>query len=163
MKKTETKEVTEAVEEVAKPSEKEARAVAKYLRISPRKLRLVIDQVREKPLFQAIPALMVLKNKGARMTEKVLKSAMANAKQMGLDEQRLFISEIKADGGPVFKRFRPRSMGRADRILKRTSHLSLKLKEGNRFAKQIKTVVAAEEDLGDTKKVKKTKKAAAAS
>lgn len=107
-----------------------AKAVARYLRISPRKVRLVINSIRFKPTGQAMGILMNLKKKAARMTEKVLKSAVANAKVLGMDESRLYISDIRADGGPVFKRFMSRSMGRADRILKRTTHLSMTVSEG---------------------------------
>lgn len=107
-----------------------AKSVAKYLRIAPRKVRPIINAVRYRPVFQAFGLLASLKNKAARMTEKVLKSAVANAKVLGLDEQRLIISEVRADGGPSFKRFMSRSMGRADRILKRTTHLTMFVSEG---------------------------------
>lgn len=107
-----------------------AKSVAKYLRIAPRKVRPIINAVRYRPVLQAFGLLASLKNKAARMTEKVLKSAVANAKVLGLDEQRLIISEVRADGGPSFKRFMSRSMGRADRILKRTTHLTMFVSEG---------------------------------
>jgi large subunit ribosomal protein L22 len=109
-----------------------AKAVAKYLRISPRKVRLVINTIRHRHVTQAFPILMSLKKKAARMAEKVLRSAVANAKVLGLDENRLYIADIRADGGPTLKRFMARSMGRADRILKRTTHLSLVVQEGKK-------------------------------
>lgn len=109
---------------------KYAKAVVKYLRISPRKVRLVINAIRHQPATRAFHVLMTLKKKAARMTEKALKTAVANAKILGMDENRLYVADIRADGGPVFKRFMSRSMGRADRILKRTTHLSLIVKEG---------------------------------
>ena len=109
---------------------KEARAIVRYLKISPRKVRLVINAIRRKPATQAQSILMGLNKKAARLVEKGLKSAVANAKGKGLEESRLLVSEIKADGGPVMKRFMSRSMGRADEILKRTTHLTITLKEG---------------------------------
>lgn len=110
-------------------SSKEARAVVRYLRIAPRKIRLVIDAVRRKPVSQAFAALRSLNKKGARFVEKALKSAVANAKGKGFEESRLVVSEIRADGGPVFKRFMARAMGRADQMLKRTSHLTVIVRE----------------------------------
>lgn len=135
-----------------------ARAVARYLRISPRKLRLVVDTVRSKPVRQAGMILAGLNKKGARLTEKVLNSAVANAKGLELDEGRLYISDIRADGGPVFKRFMPRSMGRADRILKRTSHLSIVVTEGDRKYRHFPGT--SEEEEKEVKKTKRKKKAA---
>jgi large subunit ribosomal protein L22 len=119
-------------EPVAETPGRSAVAKLKHLRISPRKIRLVVDTVRFQPVGKAFRILMALKNKGARMAEKILKTAVANAKVLEMDETRLYVAEIKADGGPVMKRFMARSMGRADRILKRTSHLSVILKEGRR-------------------------------
>ena len=110
--------------------DRSAKSVAKYVRISPRKVRLVIDAIRKKPAGQAFQILMTLKKKAARLAEKVLKSAVANAKVLGLEEDRLYISHVVADGGPVMKRIMTRSMGRADRIAKRTTHLSLVVSEG---------------------------------
>lgn len=107
----------------------EARAITKYLRISPRKLRLVIDTVRSKPVSNALAILANLKHKGARLVEKTLKSAQANAQVKKMDENRLYIRQIKADNGPTMKRYMPRSMGRADVILKRMAHLTVVLGE----------------------------------
>ena len=111
---------------------KEARAIVKYLRISPRKVRLVINAIRRKPVNLAFSVLMGLNKKAARLVEKGLKSAVANAKGKGMEESRLVVSQIKADGGPVMKRFMARSMGRADQILKRSTHLTIVLWEGER-------------------------------
>ncbi|MBI4115945.1 MAG: 50S ribosomal protein L22 [Candidatus Omnitrophica bacterium] len=112
---------------------KETKSVVRYLRISPRKVRLVVNTVRYKPVSQAFLVLSSLKKKAARMVEKGLKSAYSNAKVKGLDQSKLWVSEIKADGGPTFKRFMSRSMGRADQILKRTTHLTIVLKEGEKI------------------------------
>ena len=107
-----------------------AKAVAKFLRISPRKVRLVINPIRHQPAEKAFRILMTFKKKAARMAEKLLKSAVANAKVLGLEESRLYVSDVRADGGPSMKRFMSRSMGKADRILKRSTHLSLVVSEG---------------------------------
>ena len=124
MKQSEQKNLTQQQEK------KFAKARVKYLRIAPRKVRIVIDAIRHKHPEKAFGILMTLKKKAARMAEKVLKTAVANAKVLGLDEARLYISDVRADGGPVMKRFMQRSMGRGDRILKRTTHLSMTLSEG---------------------------------
>lgn len=122
-----------------KETEPKAFARVKFLKISPRKARLVIDTVRHKPVAKAFPILMTLKKKAARMTEKLLKTAVANAKVLGMNEEKLYVSEIRADGGPVMKRFMSRSMGRADRIIKRTTHLFIILKEGSKEWKGFNT------------------------
>ena len=112
------------------PSPRVVRAVTKHLRIAPRKMRLVIDTIRKQPAQEAVGILMLLKKKGAKLAIKTLKSAIANAKNLGLNENRLYVSNVRADGGPVFKRFMTRSMGRADKILKRTTHLTVEVREG---------------------------------
>lgn len=107
----------------------EAKAKVKYLRIGPRKARIVLDLVRSKSVQEAFDILTNCNKKAARMTEQLLKSAVANAKVKKMDEASLYVSDIRADGGPIMKRFMSRSMGRADRILKRTTHLSVTLAE----------------------------------
>jgi large subunit ribosomal protein L22 len=107
----------------------EAKAVTKYIRISPRKMRLVIDTIRYQPVSRAFAILETLKKKGADLAAKTLKSAFANAKVKKMAEDRLYVREIKADGGPVLKRYMSRSMGRADVILKRMTHLTVVLGE----------------------------------
>jgi len=103
----------------------EAKAITKYIRISPRKMRIVIDTVRYKPVSNAFAILDHLKKKAARLASKTLKSAVANAKVKKMDETRLYVSQIKADGAPTLKRHMSRSMGRADVILKRMTHLTV--------------------------------------
>ncbi len=112
-------------------SGREAKATLKYLRIGPRKVRIVIDAIRGKDVKRAFTILSSINKKGARMAEELLKSAVANAnsKYKGIDTDSMIVSEIKADGGPIMKRILTRSMGRADRILKRTTHLSVCIKE----------------------------------
>ena len=116
----------------ATPSPRVVRALTKHLRIAPRKMRLVIDTIRRQPAQEAVGILMLLKKKGAKLAVKTLKSAIANAKNLGLNENRLYVSNVRADGGPVFKRFLTRSMGRADKILKRTTHLTVEVREGTK-------------------------------
>lgn len=125
MAKEEKKTKTEAP-----PSPRVVKALTKHLRIAPRKMRLVIDAIRRQPAQEAVGILMLLKKKGARLALKTLKSAIANAKNLGLNENRLYVSNVRADGGPVFKRFLTRSMGRADKLLKRTTHLTVEVREG---------------------------------
>ena len=134
---------------------KEARAIVRYLRISPRKVRLVVNTIRRKPVGSAFSILMVLKKKAARLVEKGLTSAVANAKVKGLDQTRLVVSQIKADGGPVMKRFMSRSMGRADQILKRSTHLTIVLNEGDR---SFGPPLSGPEEKGKAKQTVKEKK-----
>ncbi|MBI4368376.1 MAG: 50S ribosomal protein L22 [Candidatus Omnitrophica bacterium] len=142
----------------------EAKAITRYLRISPRKMRLVINTVRYKPVAQAFSILEHLNKKGAQLAVKTLKSAHANAKVKKMDEARLFVKEIKADGGPVLKRYMSRSMGRADVILKRMTHLSVVL--GEREIAVSKGKIEAGETKAKGLKIlksgKKTKQAAGA-
>ncbi len=106
------------------------RAVTKYIRISPRKIRLVLDVIRRKPVAQAFSILANTKKKASQIVAKTLKSAVANAKQKEMDENRLFVRLAFADGGPTLKRYLPRAMGRADTIIKRTSHVTVVVEEG---------------------------------
>ena len=138
-------------------SSKEARAIVKYLRISPRKVRIVIGAVRRKPVNQAFTALMGLHKKAARLVEKGLKSAVANAKGKGLEESRLVVSEIKADGGPTMKRFMARAMGRADQILKRSTHLTVVLREETKASGPAPGISAKQEEEKPEKKSRKPK------
>ena len=107
------------------------RAHAKYLRISASKVRRVADIVRKKPYSEAIAILDTLPHKGARLLRKVIKSAAANAlyNNKKLDEEMLYISELQVNEGPTMKRVWPRARGRADRLLKRTCHISVVLDE----------------------------------
>jgi large subunit ribosomal protein L22 len=108
----------------------EAKAVAKYIRISPQKARLVADVVRGQDVETAITTLRFMPKKAARILRKVLESAVANAEQTEtIDVDTLYVKEIQINGGPMLKRFRPRAMGRATRILKRTSHITVVVDE----------------------------------
>jgi large subunit ribosomal protein L22 len=108
----------------------EVRAVGKYLRVSPYKVRLVADLVRGKKVDEALTILKFLPKKGGRLINKTLRSALANAENARtIDVDTLFIKVILVDEGPKLKRWRPRAMGRATRILKRTSHITMVLAE----------------------------------
>jgi len=110
--------------------QKGVRAVSKYLRISPSKARLVADLVRSKNVGEALTILKFTPKKGARLLSKTLRSAMANAENTkSMDVDVLYIKEIYVNEGPRLKRWRPRAMGRATRILKRTSHITVVLGE----------------------------------
>jgi large subunit ribosomal protein L22 len=109
----------------------EIKASAKYLRVSPTKLRLVTRPLRGKKVEDALALLRFLPQKGARFISKVVEAAVANAEQRPqVDVDTLFVKNIWVDGGPTFKRFRPRAMGRVNRILRRTSHITVVLAEG---------------------------------
>jgi large subunit ribosomal protein L22 len=108
---------------------KEAKAQLKYARISPQKMRLVVDAVRGVTLARAKEQLFLLPKKGAPILTKLLDSAVSNAKNAGMAEDGLFIKTIFVDPGPVFKRFMPRAHGRATTLRKRTSHIRLILGE----------------------------------
>jgi large subunit ribosomal protein L22 len=108
----------------------EAKAVARYIRISPQKARLVADVVRGLEVDKAITTLRFMPKKGAQILRKVIESAVANASQsQEIDVDTLYVKTIFIDGGPTLKRIRPRAMGRASRILKRTSHITVVLDE----------------------------------
>jgi large subunit ribosomal protein L22 len=99
-------------------------------RISPQKMRLVADQVRGLPVEKALDVLTFSNKKAATVIKKVLESAIANAEHNdSADIDDLKISEILVDAGPTMKRLRPRARGRADRIIKRTSHLKVTVSE----------------------------------
>lgn len=108
----------------------EARAIARYIRVTPRKARRVLDLIRGKKAGEAITALRFMPYRAARYVEKVLKSAMANAMQKSpnLDVDSLTIAHAVADEGPMMKRIEPRAMGRANVIKKRTCHITIVLK-----------------------------------
>lgn len=101
-------------------------AKANRLRISPQKARLVVDQVRGKPVSEALDILSFSPQKAAGLVRKVVESAIANAENNeGADIDELKISEIYVNEGLTMKRIRPRAKGRADRIFKRTSHITV--------------------------------------
>jgi len=107
-----------------------SRAMVKHIRISPRKVRLLMDQIRGKKVEEALNMLSFAPQKGATILSKLINSAVANAEQNAdIDVDNLYINRIFADEGPTLKRFRPRAMGRATKIRKRSSHLTVVLDE----------------------------------
>ncbi|NJN52897.1 MAG: 50S ribosomal protein L22 [Gammaproteobacteria bacterium] len=109
----------------------QVRAVAKRVRISAQKARLVADQVRGKPVAEALNILSFSNKKGATLVRKVLESAIANAENNeAADVDELKVSEIFVDQSFSMKRIKPRAKGRADRILKRTSHITVAVSDG---------------------------------
>jgi len=108
----------------------EVRAVAKYIRVQPRKVRLVAHEVIGKPAQKMADILRFHPSKGAFYLRKVIMSAVANAEENhGLSADVLIIKEVRADEGPRIKRIQARAMGRANRILKRTSHITVVVDE----------------------------------
>ena len=108
----------------------QVKAVAKYVRISPTKVRKVARAIKGKPVEDALNLLSYMPQRSAKILVKVIRSAVANADQNpDVDVDSLSISSVAVDQGPSLKRFRPRAMGRATRILKRTSHITIELAE----------------------------------
>ena len=108
----------------------EARAYLKYARISPRKVQIVLDLIRNKPVDVAMAILKHTPKAASESLQKLLKSAMANAENNNnMDVSKLYVSQCFVSPGPILKRIRPRAQGRAFQILKRTSHVTMVLKE----------------------------------
>jgi large subunit ribosomal protein L22 len=104
----------------------EARAILRFVRVAPRKARAVVDLIRGQQVPHALATLKYTPRAAAKVVEKVLRSAVANAEQKELgDAEAMRISKAYVDGGPTYKRFRARSMGRANPIHKRTSHITI--------------------------------------
>ncbi len=117
----------------------EVMAVEKYIRMSPRKIRLVADLVRGKNVDQAIALLKLTPRAAARQVEKAINSAAANATQnFGLERGGLFISSIRADEGPTLKRFKAGARGRYKPIAKRSSHITVGVAEREQRAAEEK-------------------------
>ena len=108
----------------------EARATLRYARISPRKVKIVIDLIRNKPVGQALAILRHTPKAASPLVEKLLLSAIANAENNhNMAKDDLYVSECFANCGPILKRIQPRAQGRAFRINKRTSHITVVVKE----------------------------------
>ena len=109
----------------------EAKAVARHVRVTPMKARRVVDLIRGKNATDAVATLMFAQQAASEPVRKVLQSAMANARvkadqaSAAFDERALVVSAAFVDEGPTMKRFRPRAQGRASRINKRTSHITV--------------------------------------
>ncbi len=108
----------------------EAKAYLRYARISPRKVQIVLDLIRNQPADKAMAILKHTPKAASELLEKLLKSAIANAEHNhNMDTSKLYVAECFACPGPIMKRIRPRAQGRAFRVLKRSSHITLVLKE----------------------------------
>ncbi|MEQ1438464.1 50S ribosomal protein L22 [Fontimonas sp. SYSU GA230001] len=110
----------------------QTQAILKFVRLSPKKARPVADLVRGKKVDEALNILKFSTRKPAKVIRKVLESAIANAENNhGADVDELKVAEIFIDQGPVLKRIMPRAKGRADRIVKPTSHITIRVSDGN--------------------------------
>ena len=108
----------------------EARAKLSYARIAPRKVTIVLDLLRNQPLDKALAILQYTPKAASELLYKLVKSAAANAENnFNMDKNQLYVAECYVTPGPTLKRVRPRAQGRAYRILKRTSHITVVLKE----------------------------------
>ncbi|MDW8066180.1 MAG: 50S ribosomal protein L22 [Aquificaceae bacterium] len=107
----------------------EARAILRYAKVSPTKARQVLRIIQGMKAGEALYQLRFIPKKSARIVEGVLRSALANAEQKGMDLDKLIIKKAVADEGPMYKKWMPRAHGRATMIRKRTSHITLVLEE----------------------------------
>ncbi len=107
----------------------EVRARLRYLQASPQKVRLVVDLIRGQSCNDAVEQLQFNRRRAARFVEAVLKSAMVNADEQEADMRRLYVMGVQVDGGPYYRRWRPKDRGRAHPIAKRTSHIMVTLAE----------------------------------
>ena len=113
-------------------ADKRPRAVAKYVRVSPRKVQIVIDLIRGKQVDDALAILMYTPKSAAPVVEKLLNSAIANAENnLEMSRENLYGAEVYANQGPTLKRYWARSHGRADLIKKHTSHITIVLDQKN--------------------------------
>ena len=113
-------------------ADKRPRAVAKYVRVSPRKVQIVIDLIRGKQVDDALAILMYTPKSAAPVVEKLLNSAIANAENnLEMSRENLYVAEVYANQGPTLKRYWARSHGRADLIKKHTSHITIVLDQKN--------------------------------
>ena len=109
-------------------ADKRPHATAKYVRVAPRKAKIVVDLIRGKQVDQALAILMYTPKSAAPVVEKLLNSAIANAENnLEMDRASLYVAEVYANQGPTLKRYWARSHGRADMIKKRTSHITIVL------------------------------------
>jgi large subunit ribosomal protein L22 len=109
--------------------EKEARAILRYAHISDTKARQVLKMIKGLPAAEALYQLKFTNKRAARIVEKLLKSAIANAEQKGLDLEKLYVKNAFADRGPIFKKWMPRAYGRATPLRKRLSHITKLVEE----------------------------------
>jgi large subunit ribosomal protein L22 len=144
----------------------DVKASLRHLRMAPRKVRLIVDMIRGLSATEAETRLQFVRRDAAMPVLKLLRSAMANAEHnFKLDREKLFVKTITADGGSTLKRFRPRAMGRAAPILKRTTHINIVLTDERVLTKKMKKVelkkAAKQESKKTPAKPARAKKAAA--
>ena len=126
------KNMREKTARIAENKDRRPRAIAKHVRISPYKVRVVLDIIRGKGYEQAVAILENTPKSASEPIKKVLMSAAANAENnLGMSKDNLFVAACFADQGPTLKRVMPRAQGRAFRILKRTSHITIVLDAKN--------------------------------
>ncbi len=101
----------------------------RFARISPRKVKLLVDLIRGRRCSEAMDQLRFNSKRGARMVQKVLKSAMVNADEQEADMRSLYVRDARVDGGPTYNRWRPKDRGRAHPIIKRTTHILVAVAE----------------------------------
>lgn len=123
------KRIKEKAAKRAEQRDMRPRAVARYVRISSRKVRIVIDLIRGKQVSEALAILKFTPKSASPVVEKLLKSAIANAEYKGLNKDDLYVAEVYADQGPTLKRMVPRAKGSGAMILKRSSHITVVLDE----------------------------------
>ena len=123
------KRIKEKAAKRAEQRDMRPRAVARYVRISSRKVRIVIDLIRGKQFSEALAILKFTPKSASPVVEKLLKSAIANAEYKGLNKDDLYVAEVYADQGPTLKRMMPRAKGSGAMILKRSSHITVVLDE----------------------------------
>jgi large subunit ribosomal protein L22 len=127
-------------------------AILRFVRLSPRKARFVADLVRGKKVDEAVNILKFSTNRSARIIKKVLDSAIANAENnQGADVDELKVTKITIDEGPRMKRIRPRAKGRADRIVKRTSHIIVAVDDGRTGAVRAPAASRKQQPKAETK------------
>ena len=108
----------------------ESRAITKFIRVSPRKMRLVVDQIRGRGVEDALNVLKFIPKRSAGLIAKTLRTAVANAENtQSVDVDRLYVKQVKVDEAGMWKRFMPRAQGRATKVRKRLSHVTIVLDE----------------------------------
>jgi large subunit ribosomal protein L22 len=143
---------------------REVRAQAKYVRMSPRKARLVAEHIRGRSVPEARAVLAFTSREAAEVLQKVLQSAVSNAEaNHGIAEERLYVKATYVDGGPVMKRWRARARGRVARIRKRTCHITVQLAERPQAAPAVEPAQAEAAEAAKATGAPARKKTAAAS
>ena len=115
----------------------EAKAKVTFVRIAPRKVKIVLDLIRNQPADKAAAILKYTPKAACEVVSKLLKSAVANAENKDMDTSRLYVAECYVGQGPTLKRIRPRAQGRATRINQKTSHITLVLKEADESRRRL--------------------------